>query len=178
MTPGFFPATTMNDPLVGARRLALYGIDNAVCADVRAHVDFVLTLLPECLERFYAHLGRFPELDTYFSGEGRVKQLIRSQMTHWSLLLSAQFDDVYARSVQRAGEAHYRIGLSPKLYIAGYSLLLDHLMEAIEANYKGAFPSAEPSAMVRLLRNLTRVLMYDMECAISVYVDQTSSIFL
>ncbi|WP_298332272.1 protoglobin domain-containing protein [Asticcacaulis sp.] len=178
MSASFFSATALHDPLVGARRLALYGIDGDMCRNVRAHRMYLMDLLPACLERFYAHLGRFPELDDFFGGEERTARLISGQLKHWDCVLSAEFDDVYSASVARVGEAHFRIGLSPKLHIAGYSLILDYLCAAIMETYSATYPDAEAQAVAILIRHLTRLVVYDLECAMSVYVDQSSSVFI
>ncbi|MFT3998069.1 MAG: protoglobin domain-containing protein [Asticcacaulis sp.] len=173
-----FSAIALHDPLVGARRLELYGIDADLCRHVRSHHGFLMALMPVCLERFYAHLGHFPELDHFFAGPEHMARLIEGQLGHWSRLLSAEFDDVYSASVARIGEAHFRAGVPPKLYIAGYSLILDHLSEAITEACAAGQPDAQACEPLRLIRHLTRLVIYDLECAMSVYVDQSSSIFI
>ncbi|MDU6375714.1 MAG: protoglobin domain-containing protein, partial [Bradyrhizobium sp.] len=113
-------------------RLDFLGIDQATREALRELRPLIGKVLPGLLDQFYAHVGRFPHLATMFSSPAAVRHAKQAQHDHWMSLATAAFDDAYVKSVTRIGEAHHRMGLEPRWYIAGYSLIVTGLQKAIE----------------------------------------------
>ncbi|MEM9966226.1 MAG: protoglobin domain-containing protein [Asticcacaulis sp.] len=175
--PSLQPLQT-HDPLIGTERLRLYGLEPSVCENIRRHRHFLLSVVPEALDGFYRRIGDFEETRRFFRDADHIAYMKAVQMRHWQRLTDAQFDEAYAQEVMRIGETHYNVGVPPKLYIAFYNVLLIALADLIAAQYADAFPEAGPSGQFTLMKDLTRVLMYDMECAITVYVERSNSLFI
>ncbi|MFT4089215.1 MAG: protoglobin domain-containing protein [Asticcacaulis sp.] len=174
-SPDLFQA---HDPLIGAERLRLYGLDAQACANIQRHQPFVMSLLPEVLEQFYARITDFEETRRFFRDETHIAYMKAAQTRHWQRLTDGRFDDDYARTVMKIGETHFNVGVPPKLYIAFYNVMLLELANLIALRYASAFPDAGADDQFALMKDLTRVLMYDMECAITVYVERSNSIFI
>lgn len=167
-----------SDDMDRATRLSLYQIDESCRAHVGQHQSFILSLLPEALDRFYAHITEYDAINAFFSDADHVVRAKHMQTRHWTLIAAAQFDDAYHDSVLRVGMAHYNLGLPPRLYIAAYSVLMTTLSGLIHERYAESLPDAPATGAFRLVQDVTRLLIYDMECAITAYIDNTNSIYL
>jgi methyl-accepting chemotaxis protein len=155
-----------------ARRLEFTGIDQESRATLRELRPFIARVLPAILDDFYRHIARFPETARLFSNEGHMKHARAMQLRHWDLIASATFDDDYVRSVTAIGEAHNRLGLEPRWYIGGYSLVLTGLLCAIEKEIpSGWFGSAGRDRKAAMLDALSKAALLDMDFAISVYLE-------
>ncbi|MGY4308224.1 methyl-accepting chemotaxis protein [Bradyrhizobium sp. USDA 4369] len=154
-------------------RLDFLGIDQATREMLRELRPLIGRVLPGLLDQFYAHVGRFPHLSTMFASPAAVRHAKQAQHDHWMSLATAAFDDSYVKSVTRIGQAHHRMGLEPRWYIAGYSLIVTGLQKAIEIEQSdgwfGGQAAREKKAAMHAA--ITRAAMLDMDLAISVYLD-------
>lgn len=118
--------------------------------------------LPRVLERFYGHMHRQPQLSKLIGTQ--QSRLVAAQMQHWGRLFSGSFDESYVEGIRRIGLVHNKIGLEPRWYIGGYAFLVNELIGALSKKYR--FKGA---ALARKLSVVNRVVMLDMDFAISVY---------
>ncbi len=147
-------------------RARMAGITPAGSAALVAFWPQVERMLPKVLDGFYSHLAEAPAMQgltpTRIAGSGK------HQAAHWARLFTGRFDADYLDGVRRIGEAHARIGLAPRWYIAGYSFVLPHLMsEAVRAHRFSA------TRRTTTIHAITSAVMLDMDIAISVYFDGT-----
>jgi hypothetical protein len=162
-------------------RLEFNQIDEATGALLRRHKNFIVGELPALLDRFYAHVGRYDEAASMFKSPQHMAGAKAAQIRHWGEIMEGRFDDAYAASVHRIGEAHHRIGLEPRWYIGGYNALISGLMHVIAAKMptsapasKGFFDKAVPRSIeeiVALQTAVVRAALLDMDLAISVYFE-------
>ncbi|GGE41931.1 chemotaxis protein [Agaricicola taiwanensis] len=145
-----------------AERLALHVIDDETRADLRAAWEILESGIPALLDEFYSHIAHFPTLDALVARHRG--HLIDAQARHWKRLFSASFDDDYATSVRRIGEAHVRSGIEPGWYIAGYGFIIDRLVREI-----GRSRRFNGRATARMAGAVTRAAMLDLDIAISLY---------
>ena len=158
-------------------RLDFNQIDEATIALLREYKDFIVGELPRVLDDFYAHLRKFPEAAAFFRNDAHMASARSAQLRHWTALLDGHFDEAYAASTTRIGEAHHRIGLNPKWHIGGYNFILSGLLRAISERmptrttvYRGEKQSG-PDPKVALQTAVVKAAMLDMDLAISVYLD-------
>jgi methyl-accepting chemotaxis protein len=152
-------------------RLAFHRIDQATIDLLRESRHFIMSLLPDALEAFYAHIAEIPEIGSLFRNDARMQHAKSSQLQHWALMLEGWFDDEYVEAVTKVGETHNRIGLEPKWYIGAYNFLLAELIGGI---------GARPTKWWRLGRSrhdatalqkaLSKVILLDTDFAIAVYI--------
>jgi methyl-accepting chemotaxis protein len=156
-------------------RLAFLRIDEQICNDLRELKPLILAAMPAALDEFYGHLSHFPEMARMFPNAAVKEHAKAKQLKHWEVIASGTFDDTYVASVTRIGKTHERLGLEPRWYIAGYSLLLGRLQHMIEVHYKVPWFGARAAAMrakkARLLAAVTSAALLDMDFAISVYLE-------
>ena len=157
-------------------RLSYIHLDEAAATLLRAVKPHLAAALPGILDRFYAHTLQQPELAAKFGDPARVDAAKAAQASHWTLLFDARFDDAYRISVVRIGQAHYRVGLTPRWYIAGYATILGDLLAVVADHLGGTVQGA--AARRRLADTqaaVVRAVMLDMDLAISAYWDEVSA---
>ena len=112
-------------------RLDFIGIDQATRASLRELQPLIAAALPAILDQFYAHVTKYPEIAKLFSSEAAIRHAKEAQIKHWMTISAASFDSSYVQSVTRIGQAHNRLGLEPRWYIAGYSMIVSGLLREI-----------------------------------------------
>ncbi|MFD2252175.1 methyl-accepting chemotaxis protein [Pseudochelatococcus lubricantis] len=158
-------------------RISFLGIDDEVKATLQELRPIIEGALPEILDAFYAHLLARPDVAQLFGPTPEAAQSAagharRGQIVHWQRLFSGRFDADYVSSVQRVGLIHSRIGLEPSRYIGGYMILLDHLNTLIARTSVSLLrPAAARQRAGRMADAVNRVVMLDMDIAISTYLD-------
>lgn len=144
------------------KRLRYARIDATTRADLPAIWQQVAPDLPGVLSRFYAHAHGEPHLSQLLGD--KQAGLETAQAKHWERLFGGQFDADYVASIRRIGMAHVRIGLEPRWYIAGYQFLLNELSAIVVRKNRFA-----PSRLARYIAALNKVVMLDLDYAISTY---------
>src|SRR5690606_40831462 len=80
--------------------------------------------IPLALAAFYDRVRAEPETRRFFRDEGHVAAASNAQQQHWDAIIEGRADEDYAASVRTICRVHARIGLEPRWYIGGYSILL------------------------------------------------------
>ncbi len=152
-------------------RLRFLQIDSGTQAQLQELRPFLAENMTRLLDRFYGHALSFEGMRSIIGGEQNVARLKQMQSAHWMRLFEGTFDPQFFEEVTRIGHAHFRIGLEPRWYLGGYSLVISELMaimnEAVAANRYTAdkaftlFPAA------------IKAIFLDMDLSISVYQEET-----
>ncbi len=163
----------MNDEQSVRSRLDFIGIDSATRKALQELKPLITRALPGILDQFYASIIKYPRIAKLFPSDAVMRHAKQAQIAHWATIASGRFDETYVQSVTRIGQTHNRLGLEPRWYIAGYSMILTGLQRAIEMETgQGWFNgSASRDRKAALQAALTRAAMLDMDFAISVYLD-------
>ena len=163
----------MNNKQSIQSRLDFIGIDGATREALRELRPLIASALPEILDGFYAHVMKYPQVARLFPNEAVIRHAKEAQIEHWMTIAAASFDDAYVQSVTRIGQAHNRLGLEPRWYIAGCSLLMTSLLLEIEMkNAQGWFRWRRIAGKKVVLQNaITRAAMLDMDFAVAVYLN-------
>ena len=163
----------MSDLQTIQSRLDFIGIDNATREALRELQPLIAKVLPDLLDKFYAHVGSYSHLAKMFASKAAMGHAKQAQLNHWTSLATAKFDEAYVKSVTRIGQAHNRMGLEPRWYIAGYSLIVTGLQRAIETELSDSWfgGQAAREKKATLQAAIARAAMLDMDLAISVYLD-------
>jgi len=163
----------MNNEQSIQSRLDFIGIDGTTREALRELQPLIAGALPGILDRFYVHLMKYPQVAKLFPNEAVIRHAKEAQIKHWMTISAASFDDAYVQSVTRIGQVHNRLGLEPRWYIAGYSMILSGLLREIEMkNAQGWFGGGASLEKRVVWQNaMTRASMLDMDFAIAVYLD-------
>jgi methyl-accepting chemotaxis protein len=144
--------------------------------DTNILVSFKPTLeanIDSILDSFYNHITKTAALASLFSNPAHIAHAKAAQRRHWLNLFSGGFDDSYSTSVREIGRAHSRIGLEPRWYIGGYSLVLSQLLGLASRSHRRPLLKRDRRVPLdRLLSVITRTVLLDIELALSVYLDE------
>ncbi len=146
------------------RFLNISASDAEILGEIRA---LVLPNLPQIVEAFYAHLMKFSKLNEMVTRGGGTERLKKTQIEHWSALLSGRYDEDFFNRVTRIGMAHAKIGLEPRWYLGGYCLVQAHLDAILVQRIRW-----NREKLAQFLQVLHRAIYLDMDLAISVYIDR------
>jgi methyl-accepting chemotaxis protein len=130
--------------------------------------------LPKALDSFYARVRDVPEVASFFGSQQHMSSARSKQLVHWETIAEAEFSGDYAQAVRRIGETHARIGLEPRWYVGGYSIVLDHLLNAVvqdRMKRRSVFGRPDEEGLVTALKGLTKAVLLDIELAISIYLE-------
>lgn len=143
---------------------------------LRAIKPLVDQQLPVALDHFYGRVRRSPEVAKLFATEAHINSAAKRQQGHWGRLTEANFDSSYCEAVKAVGNIHSRIGLKPRWYIGGYTLILDqllkHLIPAVASNKDFVLsPSKSREKITETVTAVVKAALLDMDLAISVYLE-------
>ncbi|MDP2122209.1 MAG: protoglobin domain-containing protein, partial [Hoeflea sp.] len=127
------------------------------------------------LDRFYGETMSNPETSRHFRDASHVEHAKQKQVDHWKLIATATFDQNYIDGVTRIGKVHAKLGLEPKWYIGGYSLILEELVaNIIETEVTGIGMAKKARKASQSVTAVVKAALIDMDYAISVYLDEMS----
>ncbi len=159
------------------QRLEFMRFSPADRAMVRQISDLIERELPKGLDKFYAQVEQTPEARRFFGGQAHMSKAKSAQQGHWKNISNADFNADYAKKVWTIGATHARIGLEPRWYIGGYSVVLEHLVvKAVEelSAKPGLFRAPRMTAgdIGKTVAGLVKAVLLDMDLAISVYIEE------
>ncbi len=112
-------------------RLDFVKLDRATRSRLREMKPFLARVLPGALDVFYNQVRHDSETRRHFKNDDHIGQAHAAQLRHWSVMAEADYTDDYVRATKAIGRVHARIGLEPRYYIGGYSLIVERLVGAI-----------------------------------------------
>ncbi len=159
------------------KRMAFMQLSSETCAAVRSLKTVVERELPVALDKLYAQVRLTAEVSRMFATDDHIGRARGAQTSHWKNIANGEFNDEYAANVRRIGATHARLGLEPRWYIGGYSIILDHLIAAAVREFfpRGRLlsrPAIDADSLARALGGLAKAVFLDMDLAISVYIDE------
>lgn len=118
-------------------------------------------MLETVLSEFYTRVARDPELNAVLIKGPGLERLKKAQIEHWGVLLAGNLSDDLRERARRIGDAHVRVGLTPRFYIAAYTFLLERFLGVLLGPKHSSLP---------LVTGLMRAALIDMELALSAYL--------
>nr|WP_213981219.1 globin-coupled sensor protein [Sphingomonas sp. dw_22] len=155
-------------------RLAFVGMDNAQRATLARLATRLMPRVPAALERLYDRIARTEGVRHFFRDAAHVQGAKGLQQAHWRRLWDGRFDDDYYASVRRIGSVHARIGLEPRWYIGGYSIVLEALVREVLEGGGSRFGGVNRSAADEVAA-LVKAALLDLELAVSVYFEEAQA---
>ncbi|MCV3766964.1 globin-coupled sensor protein [Rhizobium sp. TRM95796] len=158
------------------QRLDFLGVDAAAQKELQKLSPLVSELIGPALDMFYAKVRANPETARFFKNESHISGAKSAQAKHWAIITSGALDDAYVNGVTAIGKTHARIGLEPRLYIAGYALVLEQLIHGVVARKQsGFFSKSKNKSVAEDISVIVKAALLDMDYAISVYLDELAS---
>ncbi|MDD7910566.1 globin-coupled sensor protein [Pseudovibrio exalbescens] len=155
-----------------SKRLKFHRITEDDLKTLAEGEPYIRKVLPKVLDLFYAHVQNFPETAQFFKSKAHIDHAKSKQAEHWSFLAKAKLTDDYVASVRRIGEAHNKLGMSPRYYIGAYNYLSGAICSELEAEIRGGVLAARSGSFLRRLQQaVIKVTFLDMDIALEVYED-------
>ena len=153
-------------------RMQFMGLKTA-SASYRAMSSIIREALPKALDEFYDRARLEPDTMRFFRDDAHIQTAHVAQQQHWRAIIEGRADAEYAESVRAIGRVHARIGLEPRWYIGGYSIIQAHLIRTIVERPRKMFASKKVHDRItaEAVAELSQRVMLDMDMAISVYLD-------
>lgn len=152
-------------------RLDFMGIDDVQKQALRGIRPIIADAIGGALEAFYAKVRSLPEARRFFRDDRHITSARSAQHAHWEEIAEGRLDEAYYSRAHRIGLTHARIGLEPRLYIGGYAIVSERLLDAV-------FDKRRFVSRTRLKREaqaLVKAMLLDMEIAISVYQEASDA---
>jgi methyl-accepting chemotaxis protein len=153
-------------------RMSFMGLSQP-SAGYRAMASLLRRETPAALAAFYDRVRAEPETRRFFKDETHIQAASQAQERHWDAIIDGRADAAYAASVRSIGHVHARIGLEPRWYIGGYSVILAHLTRAIAQRPRKFWANKREHDRItaEAIAELNQRVMLDMDLAISIYLD-------
>jgi len=153
----------MPNNILISERLSYYQFGEERTGALREYYDVLISFIPSILNDFYEYVTTHSSSKGVFEGRN-IEALKLAQHDHWRILLSGQFDEAYVERSVEIGKAHERIGITPFLFMGGYTFILTKLTDyALDAC------SGDLSKCKALIRAMSASLIMDMELALTSY---------
>ncbi len=165
----------MTDSIAIDERLKFMDLQRGRCGGaLREMQPYIREWLPDILDRFYNHIGQWPQVNKFFGSDAQKNHASQKQFDHWMNITSGKFDDTYVQSVRKIGKVHAKLGLEPRWYIAGYAFIVTELAQKISATFvsKGLGGDKMADKRALYLTALNKAAMLDMDFAISIYLEE------
>ena len=146
-------------------RLNFIGFGDHDRAALRGMRPIINTALGPALDRFYRQIRTNPGTRHFFRDDSHEARAKGAQASHWDVIAQAEFSDSYVDRVRTIGRTHARIGLEPRWYVAGYSMVAQDLVSALIRERR--FTSRRKLAAE--VTALVKAILLDIEISISVY---------
>ncbi|MDI7862180.1 globin-coupled sensor protein [Rhizobiaceae bacterium n13] len=167
---------TENSDSALAQRLEFLELDEESRRTLQSLRPTVSSVIGTALDKFYAKVGKSSVVAHFFRDKNHMAGAKQRQVGHWEKLASAKFDSDYVDGVTAVGRAHARIGLEPRWYIGGYSVLLNELSKAVlEKHWPFPFGKQHTRALSDKIGALIKAAMLDMDYSISVYLEELAN---
>ncbi|MGH2619081.1 MAG: Rieske 2Fe-2S domain-containing protein, partial [Anaerolineales bacterium] len=136
--------------------------------------------IPEIVGKFYDHLLHYPPTRRYFlKKDGSIDQdYLRLRMVHltnfWRRTASGEYDDEYARFLDKVGLAHTSRGADPKVYIPERYVIgqLGFVQHAIGEALRKELHELDPELEARATRAWNLLLMVILEMLSRAYSEE------
>jgi methyl-accepting chemotaxis protein len=156
-------------------RLAFIGLDDAVRQHLIAIKPIVERELPATFDAFYKHVTAHPGTRAMFADPERAGAARQKQMRHWRSIVSGEFGQEFIEVGAAVGRTHARLGLEPRWYIGGYSLILERLIaKVIEARWPKSVFTARGASARQLgdeVGALIKASLLDLDVGVAVYLE-------
>lgn len=156
-----------------SERLEFLEIDQKTRTTLAELRPSIREILGGALDKFYAKVASTGKTSGHFRDGAHMNGAKTAQIGHWDKVAAGNFDENYVRGVTAVGKAHARIGLEPRWYIGGYSMLVSELLAGVLIKH-WPFPFGRQHAvsLSEKLRAIVKAAMLDMDYSISVYLEE------
>jgi len=161
----------MTDPKF-AEQVAYYELDHTPKSAFAGVKRALNRRIDKALNRFYAKVSSVPQLSHFFRDQQHMNAAKNLQTEHWMGVFTNGVNDEYHKRALNIGQVHARIGLEPKWYVGGYTIVLEEIIDELVApGLWRLLPWRR--ALAKQLTALVRVSLLDIDLGLSGYFIDT-----
>jgi len=160
-----FRGNKMPDNISFEQRLSYYQMGSERKEVLKNSQDEIMKIIPVILDDFYDFVSSHPASKDKFEGKA-LDGLKKVQGEHWKTLFSGNFSAEYTQRSIEIGQIHEKIGITPFLYMGGYTFIITKLTDYIIANC-----GRNQKKCQVLIRAVTAAIIMDMELALTSYAN-------
>ncbi|CUA79047.1 globin-coupled sensor protein [Anoxybacillus suryakundensis] len=145
------------------RQLALIGMttkDMAILQHVKPYIDAHIARI---VDAFYGALQKESHLLSIIQQHSTIERLKQTLTVHVKEMFSGHMDEAFIEKRRRVAQAHVRIGLEPKWYIASFQ----HLLEEILAVMLEQLP--QQSYVIAVMKTVSKMLNVEQQLVLEQY---------
>ena len=167
---------TENSDSALKQRLEFLEINDDSRRTLQSLVPTVGAVIGGALDKFYDKVAKNSSVGHFFRDKNHMAGAKKRQTEHWEKLGSGAFDSEYVAGVTAVGRVHARIGLEPRWYIGGYSVLLTELVTGVLVrHWPFMFGKQHAKTLADKINVLIKASMLDMDYSISVYLEELAN---
>ncbi|WCT77783.1 methyl-accepting chemotaxis protein [Novosphingobium humi] len=151
-----------------ARRETVTSIDSSNLRVFPAIRAMVARYAPRALEKLYAAIAAHPVASKIIPTQEQRDRASNAQLQHWLSLFDSSFDEAAVARATKIGHIHARVGLEADLYISGYALVLESIIEDTLTGF--ALPW-QRRRQAKAVATLVKTALFDMEAALGAYFE-------
>lgn len=150
--------------------MAFYGFESGKPSSFKGVARAMKRAIGPALDVFYGAVSQRPNLMGHFESPESMAKAKKLQGDHWVSVFRDGIDDRFSDRAVRIGSVHSRIGLEPRWYIGGYTLVLDKvIMEIVAPGWQRFLPWKR--ALAKRVTALVKVSLLDIDLALSAYFE-------
>lgn len=165
------------------QRLEFMEMDETSCQRITAAQDSILGAIPEALEAYFYKIESVQKDGSPVFPEGVSQQSRDKHLAHWEQLGRGELDGKFLRTGRKIGDDYAQVGLEPKYYISGYSMIAEKVIEDLihdmlgkSGNSKGLFGkknAVDVENVAKTVSAVVKAVLLDVELANSSYIHRT-----
>ncbi|EMT46172.1 globin-coupled sensor protein [Anoxybacillus flavithermus] len=145
------------------RQLALIGMTTKDVAVLRYVQPYIEAHIDRIVDAFYGALQKESHLLSIIQTHSTIERLKQTLTVHVKEMFSGTIDEAFIEKRRRVAQAHVRIGLEPKWYIASFQHLLEEMWEVVGEHF-------ERSSYVRaVMKSIAKMLNVEQQLVLEQY---------
>ncbi|OSX53867.1 globin-coupled sensor protein [Anoxybacillus ayderensis] len=154
------------------RQLALIGMttkDVAILQYVRPYIEAHIARI---VDAFYGALQKESHLLSIIQQHSTIERLKQTLTTHVKEMFNGNIDEAFIEKRRRVAQAHVRIGLEPKWYIASFQHLLEEILAVMLEQLR------QPSYVIVVMKSVSKMLNVEQQLVLEQYERENEEIRL
>ncbi|KIQ94976.1 Heme-based aerotactic transducer hemAT [Anoxybacillus thermarum] len=161
----------LNDKTV-ERQLALIGMTTKDIAILQYVKPYIEAHIARIVDAFYGALQKESHLLSIIQQHSTIERLKQTLTIHVKEMFNGQIDEAFIEKRRRVAQAHVRIGLEPKWYIASFQHLLEEILAVMLDQLR------QPSYVIVVMKSVSKMLNVEQQLVLEQYERENEALRL
>ncbi len=145
------------------RQLALIGMTTKDIAILQHVKPYIEANIARIVDAFYGALQKESHLLSIIQQHSTIERLKQTLTTHVKEMFDGNIDEAFIEKRRRVAQAHVRIGLEPKWYIASFQHLLEEILAVMLEQLR------QPSYVIVVMKSVSKMLNVEQQLVLEQY---------